>query len=152
MWIWESYADYITTGGSYLEYTSVTHYTYFKGTNLYDTDFNATTHNRVNTMTYNVKTVSTNIPDAIREDNTTPDSDWVYYGHLSYWRMSGDGTSGNMGGSWYGPGSYNDSNVFEISSSFSPSGCSRRLILRWTNLFKISLEAFKSKLNESRID
>ena len=117
VWIWESYADYITTGGSYLEYTSVTHYTYFKGTNLYDTDFNATTHNRVNTMTYNVKTVSTNIPDAIREDNTTPDSDWVYYGHLSYWRMSGDGTSGNMGGSWYGPNSYNDSNV--ANSSYS---------------------------------
>ena len=111
VWVWESYADYVHKGGSYLVYTSVSHYTYFRGTNLWNTDFDSTTHNRVNTMTYDVKTVTTSIPDALREDNTTPESDWVRYGHLSYWRISGNGTSGNIGGAWYGPSSYNDSNV-----------------------------------------
>ena len=115
VWVWESYADYVHRNGSYLEYWGVDHKTYFKTlTSSYTYDSNV---NRVNQMTTTEKTVTTDIPTTTTVSYTTPGSDTIKYGHSTYWRYSGNGTSGNMGGAGYGPGSYNNSNIAESGYS-----------------------------------
>lgn len=109
VWIWESYADYVHKNGSFLEYWGVDHKTYFKTLkSSYTYDANV---NRVNQMNTTEHTVTTDIPTTTKVSFTSPGSDTIKYGHSTHWVFSGNGTSGNMEGAGYGPGSYNNSNI-----------------------------------------
>lgn len=129
IWFWESYADYISKGDTYLIYGYLYHYIKFQGLSS-STEYSSTS-NRVNLHSTNKSQSSYKLSEKQTSSGTSPASHSIKYGHSTHWLYSMvNGTS--AGFLFWNPTAFNDSNsatpgglpiamvgVLGLSSSYS---------------------------------